>query len=388
MAEGLYQFRADMDVIVKQVGSTPVSSKARRFIRMYEAGLPLDITVRWFPVSALEAMEARVEELTRQGKQVWISQGLPWDPGIDTRVTSVERKTDLIKNIESVDDFRQNAMPRLKQWEEGSWAKMFYDTPVRSLTGGILRIDTNRYDNISALDMRTLRLEAASGMSDVRDLDRQMSAQQVLVLHSTAQIFSDIASALESMDCSVRGLSDFSAAFNVIGAMGPSEPRAVLLDCTGSSSDALNILRILKKSRDTARIPVVLIVSDEAQCPSDLRPMVAAFIQHPISAEEVRCSVFRMRFQLNGNAAGFTLPYQERSIQHEVDRLLNTVLGVGGVYLRMMAQIANIEMRPTIAFEFKLVPVAPYDFFFMDYEWSGIKNEFHRFDWLYTLGAS
>lgn len=388
MTEGLHKFRADMDVIVRQVGSTSVSSKARRFIQMYETGLPLDITVRWFPVSAFEAMEVRVEELTRQGRQVWISQGLPWDPGIDSRVTSVERKTDLIKNIESIDEVHKNAVPRLKQWEEGSWAKMFYDTPARALIGGVLRIDTNRYDNISGLDMRALRLEAASGMADVRDLDRQMSAQQVLVLHSTPQIFSTIASALESMDCSVQGLSDFAAALNVIDRMGPSEPRAIMLDCTSSSSDSFNVLRALKKSRNAARIPTILIIGDEALCPSDLRPMVAAFVQYPVSAEEVRCSVFRTRIQLSGNATGFTLPYRDRSIQREVDRLLNTILGVGGVYLRMMTQIANMEMRPTIAFEFKLVPIAPYDFFFLDYEWSGVKDEFHRFDWLYTLGAS
>jgi len=29
------------------------------------------------------------------------------------------------------------------------------------------------------------------------------------------------------------------------------------------------------------------------------------------------------------------------------------------------------------------MPVAPYEFFFIDYEWSGEKHELHRFDCLY-----
>ncbi|HUS70254.1 MAG TPA: hypothetical protein VM075_05720 [Anaerolineae bacterium] len=32
---------------------------------------------------------------------------------------------------------------------------------------------------------------------------------------------------------------------------------------------------------------------------------------------------------------------------------------------------------------FKLMPLAPYEFFFIGYEWSGEKHELHRFDWLY-----
>lgn len=29
------------------------------------------------------------------------------------------------------------------------------------------------------------------------------------------------------------------------------------------------------------------------------------------------------------------------------------------------------------------MPLAPYEFFFIDYEWSGEKHELHWFDWLY-----
>lgn len=386
MTDGLYRFRADIDKVVEQVHSAPAPSKVQRFVRIYEAGLPLDMTVRWFPVFALDAMEARVEELTRQGRQVWISQGLPWDPNVDKRLASIEKKTDLIKNIESVNDFRHKAVPRLRQWEEGSWTKMFYDTPLRSLTGGTIGIDTN-HDNVFGIDMRALRFEAASGISDVRDLERQMSARQVLVVYSDSKIFLSIESALESMDCSVQGLSGFSKALDAVREIGPGEPRAVMLECTSSSSEGFNLLRALKESRDTARIPVVLVLG-EVQYSSDVRTMVASIIRHPVSPEEMRLSIFRTGFRLLGDTTGFKLAFRDRSIQREVDGLLNMVLGVGGIYRRMMAQIANAEARPTIAFEFKLVPVAPYEFFFIDYEWSGVKNEFHRFDWLNSFGRS
>jgi hypothetical protein len=32
--------------------------------------------------------------------------------------------------------------------------------------------------------------------------------------------------------------------------------------------------------------------------------------------------------------------------------------------------------------------LATYEFFFIDYEWSGEKHELHRFDWLYDPGTS
>lgn len=177
MAEGLSRFRADMDKVVQMASSGHISSKAQRYLRAYEAGLPQDITVRWFPKDAVKAMEARVDELTRQNLEVWISQGLPLSPDIDSQFASVERKTDLIKGLRSLDDFYKRAVPALAQWESGSWAKMFYDTPQRSLIGGTIRIDTNRLDSALGIDRRSIRFEAASGISDVRDLDRQMSAK-------------------------------------------------------------------------------------------------------------------------------------------------------------------------------------------------------------------
>ena len=84
---------------------------------------------------------------------------------------------------------------------------------------------------------------------------------------------------------------------------------------------------------------------------------------------------------------GFQMASEDPVAHREVDRLLKTVMGNGGTYRRMMARVANLEARPTIAFEFKLVPLAPYEFFFIDYEWSGVKHELHRFDWLYYLDA-
>ena len=99
LADGLHGFRKHMAEVSRQVSVAPAPAKVQRFVRMHEAGLPLDITVRWYPLAAVEAIEARVEKLTRRGRQVWISQGLPWDSHMDHRLASVERKTDLVKGM-------------------------------------------------------------------------------------------------------------------------------------------------------------------------------------------------------------------------------------------------------------------------------------------------
>ena len=173
MPESLSKFRLDMESVVQIAASGRVSSKAQRYLRAYEAGLPQDITVRWFPKDAFDEMESRVRELTSQNFEVWISQGLPWNSDIDIQLTSVEKKTDLIKGLKSLDDFHQRAIPTLSEWEGGSWAKMFYDTPQRSLIGGTIRLDTNTISS-HGIERRAVKFEAASGISDVRDLDRQM----------------------------------------------------------------------------------------------------------------------------------------------------------------------------------------------------------------------
>ena len=384
MTDGLHGFRAHMAEVMRQVHSAPAPAKAQRYVQMHEAGLPLDVTVRWYPATAVGAMESRVEELTGQGREVWISQGLPWDPGVADALASVEKKTDLIKDLNSVADFRGKALPRLKDWKDGSWAKLYYDTPVRSLTGGTIGFDTNRYDSITRFDSRTVRLEAASGISDVRDLQRQMSARNVVVGYSDSTLFSAIEAALEPMDYSLRGVGP-SDLVGSVRDMGPSEPRVVTIDCANSPSEGLTLLEQLKGSDVTARVPVVLIVDAEDQYPAELRARVAGIISHPLSPEEVRASISRTGFRLLGDAFGFTLTFPGTIMRREVEHLLNTVTGFGGTYRRMMARIANLEARPTIAFEFKFVPLAPYEFFFIDYEWSGVKHELHRFDWLFCF---
>lgn len=355
---------------------------------MYEAGLPLDITVRWYPASALEAMEARVEELSGRGRQVWISHGPPSDPTSDERLSSIEKTTVLPKRIESVEDFRGKAVATLQEWEQGSWAKTYYDTPLRSLTGGIIGIDTNRHDSMHRGDMRTLRFEAASGISDVRHLQRQMSARNVAVVYSDPKVFSHVKSALEPAEYSVEGLSGLSVAFDTVREMGPDEPRAVMIDCTAARSEGFELVGALKNSKPTEQIPVVLILDGEARIPQDVRTLVACVLAHPVRPEEVRTSIIMTGFRVLGDATGFKLAFNDRSTQREVERLLSTVMGVGGTHRRTMARIANLEGRPTIAFEFKLVPLAPYEFFFIDYEWSGVKNPLHRFDWFSSLGGS
>ncbi len=397
MAEGLSQFRDDMDKIVQIAGSGQVSSKAQRYLRAYEAGLPQDITVRWFPKEDLEAMEARVADLTGRSLEVWISQGLPWNPDIDNQVTSVEKKTDLIKGLKSVSDFQERGMPRLAQWEADSWAKMFYDTPQRSLISGTIRFDTNRNDSVQG-DMRAIRLEAASGISDVRDLDRQMSARQVVVVHPDPKVISLIEDSLGSLNYPIIGISDIDKALESIFQIvqeskskndpkaKPSEPKAIMLDFIASPSASSEILVRLKDDKDASSIPIIPIVEDEFGFPTRLRPMVASFVQLPMSKENVRLSVFLTGFRLVGDSHGFQLPNLGLSIQQRIDNLLNIVFGPDRAYRRMMMQIANAEQRPTIAFEFKLVPTDPYDFFFLDYEWSGLKSSLHRFDWAYAFG--
>jgi len=390
VVDGLHAFRAHMDGLVERLRTTPAPAKVRRYGRMYEAGLPLDITVRWYPASALEAIEARVEELTAQGRQMWISHAPPSDLTSDQRHSSIEKSTELPKGITSVEDFHSEAVATLQEWNRkypGSWAKTYYDTPLRSLIGGILAIDTNRHDSMHRGDMRTLRLEAASGISDVRHLQRQMSARKVAVVYSDPEVFSQVKSVLDPPEEFVQGLSDPAKAFDTVRKMGPHEPLAVMIDCTAAPWEGFELAAALKNSKPTRQIPVVLILDTEAEVPLEVRTLVASLLAYPVSPEEVRTSILMTGFRLLGDATGFKLAFNDKSAQREVDRLLSAVMGVGGMYRRMMARIANLEGRPTIAFEFKLVPLAPYEFFFIDYEWSGVKNPLHRFDWLYSLGS-
>jgi hypothetical protein len=385
MNDGLFGFRVHMRDVAQQVRSGPAPAKVQRYARMYEAGLPLDITVRWYPATALEAMEARVEGLTAHGKQVWISQGLPWEAKARERLTSIEKGTDLIKGIELVDDFRSVAVPRLREWEAGSWAKLYYDTPVRSLTGGVIAIDTNRHDSILRGDMRTLRLEAAVGISDVRHLQRQMSARGLLVIYSEASVFKEVEDALEPMNWHTEGVPGFSKALDAARKMGPGGVRLAIIDCVSSQAKGLKVVEDLKGAEETAHIPVAVVLSPEAELEPEVRRQVADIIHYPVSPEAVRTAVFKTGFRLLGDAGGFDLALQDGSRGREAGRLLRAVMGAQGEYRRMMAQIANAEARPAIAFEFKLVPQAPYEFFFIDYEWSGSKHPLHRFDWFWSL---
>ncbi len=376
-----------MREVGEQVRSGPAPAKVRRYSRMHEAGLPLDITVRWYPATALEAMEARVDGLTRQGRQVWISQGLPWDAEAGDRPTSIEKGTALIKGIESVDDFRSVAVPRLREWEAGSWAKLYYDTPVRSLTGGVIAIDTNRHDGILRGDMRTLRLEAAAGISDVRHLQRQMSARRLLVIYSEPSVFEEVEAALKPTTWHVEGVSGYSKALAAARKIGPGGLRLAIIDCISSEAKGLKVVDDLKGAEETIHIPLAVILSPEAELQPDLRGQVADTIRYPVSPEAVRTAVFKTGFRLLGDAGGFDLALQDGSRGEEAGRLLRRVMGARGEYRRMMAQIANAEARPTIAFEFKVVPQAPYEFFFIDYEWSGPKHPLHRFDWFWSLAG-
>lgn len=400
MTEGIAQFRTQMDEIFHRANHTDVSSKVRRYLRAYEAGLPQDVTVRWFPANNLTAIEARIDELISRGREVWISQGLPWNPDIDQQLSSVEQRTDLIKGLKSLADFHALAEPRIRAWAAGSWAKVFYDTPQRALISGTIRIDTNRADATFANDMRGVRLEAAFGISDVRDLDRQMSAHKVVIVHKDAGIRNQIATAVSELNYTSVEIADLDAAFDTIIQIvreskskddpraKPSEPKAIWLDFSTSLTMGLELLSKLKEDKDAACLPIIPVVTDPASFPVELRAAVTSYIKLPVSRENVRQSIILTGFRLTGTARGFHLSQFDPVAHQSIYGLLHTVFGPDQAYLRMMVNVANLEQRPTIAFEFKVVPQDPFDFFFLDYEWSGQKHPLHRFDWAYKFGDS
>lgn len=397
MTEGLVAFRTQMDRIIAHVGTSAISSKVQRYIRAYQAGLPQDITVRWFSKDDVAGIEGRIEELTSRGLEVWISQGLPANRDIDQQLSSVEKRTDLIKGLKSLDDFRGRGLSHLQQWDAGSWAKVFYDTPQRALTSGTLRIDTNRKGASYGADLRTLRLEAAAGISDIRDLDRQMSARHVIVVHPNKEIAKQIEEALQVFGYQISVLDPREALPAIWGIVHgskpvsdakakPSEPRVILLDFTTFPEQSVQIARQLKGDKDGSCIPIIPLVDESSDLPHDVQAMVASAAPLKSLQESVRLSTFLTGFRLSGGPQGLQLPILGVSIQRDLDAFLRTVLGTGWTNLHRMVEIANVEERPTIAFEFKIVPADPYDFFFLDYEWSGPKDPFHRFDWAYTFG--
>ena len=138
---------------------------------------------------------------------------------------------------------------------------MFYDTPQRSLTGGTLRIDTNRINDVLGLDKRSLRFEVATGISDVRDLDRQMSAKQILVIHPDASVIKKIASIMENLQISVLeidGLKDaYEKTLEIVTSYKlkndpkakASDPKAIIIDCDSNLEYSTDLIKKLKKRK-------------------------------------------------------------------------------------------------------------------------------------------
>lgn len=225
-----------------------------------------------------------------------------------------------------------------------------------------------------------------------------MSAKQIVVIHPDEEVIKHIEQSLLVLNHPVIGLTDPRTALSSLLEIvqqskspndpkaKPSEPKAVIVDCTQQRQFGLEIINRLRRDRDASSIPIIPIIENESYFPAELRSMVAAFTQYPISHENLCRNVFLTGFRLIGGPSGFQFPHLGRELQLSLSSLLKTIFGPGYAYLRMMAQIANAQQRPTIAFEFKLVPADPYDFFFLDYEWSGEMNPLHRFDWAYNLG--
>lgn len=375
-------FHQHMERIAGQMHIAQLPSKVQRFVHMYEAGLPIDSTVRWFPLGAFDSMQARVSELIGQQKRVWISQALPSKRRPEEEVASVQKKTDLIKNIDSVETFRNETIPRLREWDTGSWAKIYFESSRRALVAGVIRLDTNRQSDPPGTNKRKICLEGAFGVFSIRELGLQLSNETVLVVHSSPQTLSIFESALEPLNFRIKSMPIDADTTCIMNEVQVTRPKMVVIDHISSDPASIALLHTLKNSEDVASVPVILIADTGVHYPLEIRMKLATILRTPLCSKEIQSTVFKTGFQLVSTGDGFQIPMQNRIVRKEIGDLLRTILGLDGEHGRAMMRIANAEARPCIAFEYKLVPVAPFDFFFIDYEWAGPKSDYHNYDWV------
>lgn len=118
-------FLRHMEVLSSIAHEQTLPLKVSKYLNLYKAGFPLDSTVRYYDGINTPEITDRVEELCGNGFEVWASFATPDVP--DSQV-SIQRRTPLVKAIESVTDYRERVGPTLASLPEGTWVKLFYDT--------------------------------------------------------------------------------------------------------------------------------------------------------------------------------------------------------------------------------------------------------------------
>ncbi len=108
--------------------------KVSKYLNLFKCGLPLDPTVRYFPVGALEQIISRINQLSEIGMETWVSFA-PADP--IKQLVSIQRSTPLVKGVFSKEDYLRKVVPELEQLPPGTWVKLFYDTHAEELQDSI-----------------------------------------------------------------------------------------------------------------------------------------------------------------------------------------------------------------------------------------------------------
>lgn len=119
------RFQSHMETLGGIARKQTLPLKVLKYLNLYKAGLPLDSTVRYYDGINTPEITDRIEELCGNDFEVWASFATP---GIPDAQVSIQRKTPLVKAIESVTDYRERVGPTLASLPKGTWVKLFYDT--------------------------------------------------------------------------------------------------------------------------------------------------------------------------------------------------------------------------------------------------------------------
>lgn len=118
-------FLSHMEILGGIAHEQKLPLKILKYLNLYKAGFPLDSTVRYYDGINTAEITDRIEELCGNGFEVWASFATP---GVPDSQVSIQRKTPLVKAIESVTDYRERVGPTLASLPKGTWVKLFYDT--------------------------------------------------------------------------------------------------------------------------------------------------------------------------------------------------------------------------------------------------------------------
>lgn len=114
-------------------GALPL--KVMKYIKLYKYRLPLDPTVRYFNSADTSLIYKRINELSGNGFEAWVSFAPLASP--NGELVSIQGKTPLVKKVGSTDDYQARVLPILNGLPSGTWVKIFYDTHEPELKGTI-----------------------------------------------------------------------------------------------------------------------------------------------------------------------------------------------------------------------------------------------------------